>query len=249
MPEPDASVAQMWDRWAPSYDHFWRDLNTSEAVKFLDETAPAGGAYLDMGAGTGRLALELAALGNDITCVDISPKMIERLTDKAVGRGLALDTVLADMTDFTTDRRFDCVYFALSAFFSLTSQAQQLRCLTACRRMLGPDGRVVVEAYVPNLEMLAAGNQVSVRSVEQDAVNLSITNVNRAEQILGYTEVRLSTDGTSILSDRQRFCWPTELDALALGAGLVLADRFGGYDRRMYHSGCYMHVSIYQAAE
>ena len=248
MPEPDTeALARMWDRWAPSYDEFWSGQDTTAETKFLDELAPAGGTYLDLGAGTGRLALGLAMLGNQVTCVDISPAMIERLVTKAETAGAGIVTAVANMAAYRVEQKFDCIYFGLSAFFSLTTQEDQWRCLANCRDMLAPGGHVVVEAYIPALDMLAAGTQIAVRSASEEAVRLSITQVNRAAQTLSYTEVRMTSDGNSFLRDQQRYCWPGELDAMARGVGLALASRHGGYDRSRFHSGCFMHVSVYTA--
>ena len=120
-------------------------LDTDGAVERLLELAD-GGPVLELGVGTGRLALPLAGHGLEVTGVDSSPAMLEQLTAKARAAGMPL--IEGDFTDVVVGRSFRLVVLAFNTLFALPTQDAQVACFANAARHLEPGGRFVVEAWI-----------------------------------------------------------------------------------------------------
>lgn len=119
----------------------------------------SGGPILELGAGSGRLALPLAADGHAVTAVDIDPAMLARARQAwqrgpSISRG-GLQLVEADMLSLDLPGRFDLVILALNTLLLLGDQASQQAALRTMARHLTPDGRAVVDVWVPTASDLA----------------------------------------------------------------------------------------------
>lgn len=134
---------------ADEYDTLYaEEWDTDSAVAFLAQAA-AGGRLLELGIGTGRLALPLARLGVDVHGVDGSEDMVAQLRAKPGG-----DTIPVTIGDFTVadaGRDFAVVVLAVNTIFALPDQAAQIACFANAARHLAPDGAFVVEAWIPDL--------------------------------------------------------------------------------------------------
>jgi SAM-dependent methyltransferase len=126
------AIADVYDEWADDRS----DAVTDEAVDFLARLAGDRGTALELGIGTGRIALPLAARGIAVTGVEASPRMVEQL--RAKQGGAALPVVVADMAEVPVSGSFDLVYVVASTLYCLTDQRTQVRCLSAPRRGCGP---------------------------------------------------------------------------------------------------------------
>lgn len=247
--DPDTThsdSARFWDAWADEYDEEHRDLDPGAAVEFLLQLA-GGGPALELAVGTGRVALPLAARGIAVTGLDIAPRMLERLHEK---RGsLPVTTVVSDMTTFVTDTRFPLVYCVFSGFFFLKSQEAQLDCLTRVAAALERGGRFVLEAFNPSARnLLTQRQQLAIRSLDDDAVRLSATMNDPAEQRVVFHELRLSEGGIRLRPLHARYAWPSEVDLMARIAGLRLVTRAGGWDGSPFEAASHNHVSVYELA-
>ena len=104
------------------YDDVYRDLSSEAAVACVAEYA-RGGAVLEFGIGTGRIALPLTASGVDVEGVDGSPEMVEALRRKPGGERLRVE--IGDFATTTMGRRYAVVLLAFNTINALPSQDPQ----------------------------------------------------------------------------------------------------------------------------
>ena len=229
-------MADVYDDWYPE------PADTDACVAALADLA-MGGTVLELGAGTGRLVLPLARRGLDVHALDGSERMIERLIAKA--RGARITTFVADMGGPLPPGPYSLVFVAVNTFFGLVDDGAQQATMNRVARTLGDGGRFVIEAFVP--ESTDGGDHIDVRDLAADRVVLSISRTDPVAQRSSgqFVEFR---DGQPVRLRPWAIRWatPEQLDALALGAGLVLEHRWGGWDRRPFGSDSVSHVSVYR---
>jgi SAM-dependent methyltransferase len=103
---------------------------------------------LDIGAGTGRVALRLAYAGFDVTALDLEPELLAVLTQRAEESGFTIPTVAADACGFTLERQFDLILVPMQTIQLLPARAGFF---DSARRTLRPGGRLAI-AIVTQLE-------------------------------------------------------------------------------------------------
>jgi SAM-dependent methyltransferase len=203
---------------------------------------------LELGVGTGRLALPLAEAGVETWGVDASRPMLARLRAKRGGAGLRI--VQADMAapGLAGDGRFAVVFCAYNTFFNLHVPGDQASCLAWSATALAPDGRLAIEAFVPSDGASTPKGPVSVRSIEPDRVVLSVAELDAGEQTVTGQFVDLSEVGVRLRPYRIRYLFPAQMDALAAEVGLRLVDRWASWDGAPFTDDSPSHVSVYGAA-
>lgn len=240
------------DAFADVYDQWYAEVGDPVAaaacLAALAGEASAG-AVLELGVGSGRLAVPLAALGVEVWGVDASPAMLERLAARPGGDRVR--AVLADMADPRTALAgappFAVVVVAFNTFFLLASEALQRSCLAACRSLLAAGGTVVVECDVPAAPPTGVERVVEPRRIGVDHVVLTVSEHDPATQVVHGQHVELREDGIRLRPWMLRYVTPEQLDALAAEAGLAPHERWRGWDRTPYAPGEVMHVSTYRA--
>ena len=180
-------------------------------VALLAELA-RGGRALELGIGTGRIAVPLAAHGVEVHGIDASPAMVERMRSKPGGDAIAV--TIGDMADVPVDGRFALVFVVFNTFFQLYSQETQLRCFANVARHLDPGGRFVIHAFVPDTSRVEAGEHLAVKEASLDRVRLDASVFDAQEQRLDTTQVRITEDGIRLVHAKLRFAWPPELDLI-----------------------------------
>jgi SAM-dependent methyltransferase len=235
------------DRIAEAYDEFHGSttLDPSAAVELLAELAGDGRA-LELGIGTGRVAIPLAAKGVRVEGVDASEAMVARL--RAKPGGAEIPVTVGDFADLPVDGTFRLVYIPFTTFFALTSQADQLRCLRRIAGRLEPGGWFVMDAFVPDIGRFRDNQAVTVPEVTPSRVILDTSRHDPVTQTISSAHVVLEDGGVRIYPVFIRYAWPAELDALALAAGLEPVGRFGDYERHPFDADSTRHVSIYRRA-
>lgn len=242
------------DRFADVYDDWYHDVSdvgaTVERVAALVGRAP--GPVLELGAGSGRLALPLAARGLDVWALDASPAMLDRLRAKPGGD--RVHTVVGDMAVLDlgagAPAAFAVVLCAFNTLFNLTEPGAQARCLARVAGLLAPGGRLVVEAFVPppGGEGDAAVGAVEPRHIGLDEVVLTVSRLDPASRTVVGQHVQITEAGVRLRPWVLRYATPDELDALAAGAGLALVDRNGGWHGEPFTASSDTHVSTYAPA-
>ena len=231
-------VAAVYDDWYGDYDEAMIDL--------LAELARDGRA-LELGIGTGRVALPLAARGVEVHGLDASPAMIERLRAKPGGDRIAV--TVGDIAEVAVAGQFALAYVVFNTFFALTTQDAQVRCFQQVGARLAPGGCFLLELFVPDLTRYdrhgatAKPTRVTAERVELDAAQLDAVTQNIISQKV------VLTDGQVRLYPVQvRYAWPAELDLMARLAGLRLRARWAGWRREPFTTQSTKHVSVYERA-
>ena len=230
---------------ARSYDRGLRG-DEDAAVAFLRDAA-RGGPALELAVGTGRIALPLAAQGIAVDGIDIAPAMVARLREKPGGD--AIGVTMGDIADVPVEGSYRLIYVVYNSLFNLRTQAEQVRCFESVAAHLTPDGAFVVEAFTPGyLYRLRNDQYVDAEDVGVDRVWLDVARHDPVAQQLVKNHVSLTAAGIALNPVVLRYAWPSELDLMARIAGLGLAERFGGWDRRPFDAGSRLHVSVWRRA-
>ncbi len=241
--------ASYGDAMADVYDHWYADVSDVGATVDRLAVLAGTGPVLELGVGSGRLAIPLAARGVEVWGIDASAAMVERLRAKPGGDRVQVS--IGDMAELALDPGpagppppFTVVFAAYNTLFNLPSRAAQAGCLRRAAALLGPDGRVVVEAFVP-AGGATAGGSVAVRSIELGRVVLSVSHHDPRDQAVVGQYVELSESGIRLRPWCLRYLTPAQLDELAGEAGLGLVERRGGWRDEPFDDAASSHVSVY----
>lgn len=232
-------TAGLYDAWIASSVA----ATTDAAVDFLLSLAAQGTAALELGVGTGRIAMPLAQRGVRVQGVDASEAMVARLREKA--GGVDVPITIGDFADVGVDGQFHLVYVVFNTFFALSSQADQVRCFRNVAAHLTPDGHFVIEAFVPDPTLFDRQQRVSAPRVELERIQLDVSRHNPVLQQVTTQHVMIGREGIMLLPVQLRYAWPSELDLMAQLAGLRLVERFGGWSREPFSASSASHVSVY----
>ncbi len=235
------------ERFADVYDHWYPNVGDLqgcvEAVAGLVALA-GGGPVLELGVGSGRLAVPLVETGLEVHGLDASPAMLERLAARPGGG--AVQAHLGDMATIEWDDppRFAVVLAAFNTLFNLPSAAAQASCVARSAALLAPGGWLVVEAFVPaeavggehgegphgtGTASRAAKQSVEVARIGLDEVVLSVSLSEPVEQVVTGQHVQITEAGVRLRPWVLRWSTPAELDAMAADAGLETPVRSGGW--------------------
>lgn len=221
----------------------FRRGDETAVVAFLAQLAGLG-PVLELGIGTGRIALPLAARGIHIDGVDLSPAMVNQL--RARPGGDRISVTIGNLADVPVTGTYRLIFVVFNTLFNVLAQQDQVRCFENVAAHLTDDGSFVVEAFVPSFLYGLRNNQyVEAESVQVNEVRLDLLRHNPAMQIVEESHVSLSPEGVRLNPVVQRYAWPSELDLMARIAGLRLKDRWGGWNRAPFDSSSSMHVSVY----
>lgn len=240
------------DRFADVYDDWYAGVTDAEACTaalVALVAVPGRGPVLELGIGSGRLALPLAERGVEVHGIDASTAMIDRLRHKPGSE--AINVTLGDMAelDLVDPPAFAVVFVAFNTFFNLPTEAAQRRCLTRVSDLLAPDGRFVIEAFVPRDDVTAeAESAVSPRRITADEVVLTVSAIDRAAQTITGQHVHLRESGIRLRPWHLRYATPAQLDEMAAAAGLELEQRCAGWAGEPFTDDSGVHVSTYRPA-
>lgn len=239
------------DAFADVYDEWYGDVSDVDATVATLRRLGGQGTYLELGVGTGRIALALRAAGARVVGIDSSSAMLERLRTKMSTRGDAellpgtIDVIEGDMVDDLPDGPFSVVYIAYNTFFSLGSLDAQRRLFVHVASRLGQDAAFVLEAAVPDVGR-PSGDTVRVRTLEADRVVLSIDVHDPASHVVEGQFVEFTqASGVRLRPWRIRYCTTAELDDMARSAGLVLRERWENMNCDPFTPDSPGHVSVY----
>ena len=235
-------VAEVYDEWYAELP-FGGEIGVT--VSFLRELA-ADGSALELGIGTGRVALPLRQAGVDVHGIDASAAMVERLRAKPGGADIPV--TMGDFCDFSLGKRFRVVYVVFNTFFGLLTQDDQISCMRAVARHLDDDGAFVIEAFVPDPSRFDRGQRVSAIRVEPDAVALEVSQHDPLAQRTDSQHVVMQPDGVRLYPVKVRYAYVSELDLMAKLAGMQLRERWADWDRTPISGESPKHVSVWEVA-
>ena len=233
------------ERIAKSYQAKWPELFepavVDPAVSFLADLAGTGAA-LELGIGTGRLAIPLSQRGVRVHGIDLSPDMVAQLQAQP-----GTDDIGVTIGDFATTRvagTFKLAYLVRNTIMNLTSQDEQVACFGNVAAQLEPGGCFVIEVGVPGLQRLPPGETVQAFTVTP--THLGFEEFDVARQI-AFSHHYWVVDGQlETLSAPFRYVWPSELDLMARLAGMTLRERWSDWAREPFTSDSRSHVSVWE---
>jgi SAM-dependent methyltransferase len=238
-----------FDDWvAQNYKVLWAHLFEPEvvepAVRFLADLA-GDGRVLELGIGTGRLALPLRRRGIRVDGIELSAAMVDQL--HAQPGSSDINVTIGDFSTTTVDGTFTVAYLVRNTIMNLTTQDAQVACFLNVAKHLAPSGFFVIEVIVPPWQRLAPGEtiipfDVSPAHLGFDEIDVATQNSRSHHYWFGGAE-------TKMLSAPFRYVWPSELDLMARLAGMTLHDRWSDWDREPFTSKSRSHVSVWQKPE
>jgi len=211
-------------------------------VDFLAELA-GDGDVLELGIGTGRVALPLARRGVRVRGIDLSEAMVARLRAKPGGE--EIDVAIGDFATTRVEGTFSLAYLVFNTINNLTTQAAQVACFQNVAAHLEPGGSFVIEVGVPGLQRLPPGE--TFQAFDVSATHLGLDEYDVVSQGLISHHYSLVDGAWEAASIPFRYVWPSELDLMARLAGMKLRDRFGDWNREPFTSESRKHVSVWQA--
>jgi len=204
------------------YDPMFSAAMIDPVVDFLAPRA-GGGPVLELGIGTGRIAIPLAERGVQVHGIDLSEAMVARLQAKPGG-----DRIPVAIGDFATTKleaTFTLAYLVYNTIQNLTTQDAQVSCFQNVAAHLEPGGRFVIEVGLPDLK----GERLRIFDFGERHIGIDEYDV--AEQGLVSHHYARGDDGTFDYSSGPfRYVWPSELDLMARIAGLRPSERYSGWN-------------------
>ncbi len=229
------------ERWAEVYDDLHGDADPS-AVALLADLAQ-GGRALELGIGTGRIALPLAATGVAVEGIDASESMVAKLWEKPGGANIPV--TMGDFADVGRPGPFDLIFVVFNTFFVLLDQASQVRCFANVAKRLEPDGAFLIEAFVPDLSRFQRNQSISVAWLDVDRASLDLSRHDPVAQQVTNQIVYLSDGTVDMRPIKIRYAWPSELDLMAQLAGMRLHARWSNWSRSPFDASSTRHISVY----
>lgn len=255
------SFADVYDLWYPSDD------DTTGTIDYLVGLSSPAARILEVGVGTGRLAIPLALFGHEVVGIDSSEEMLGLLATKATTAGVAIHAVLGDASavEAWPTERFDLVVAAFNFVFNLIGDDAKQSFLDHAGRSLSDQGQLVVESYVPisssdeprrgddpgaRATNPTAERHVELKEISFDSVVLiaSETDHTTGTVIGQHIELR---DGEPVRLRpwRVHVVTPQHLDVLANRAGLELVGRSGSWDGTPFDSDSHRAISVYRRSQ
>lgn len=211
------------------------------AVDFLAEMA-GDGPVLELGIGTGRIALPLAGRGPRVHGIELSEAMIAQL--RAKDGAETIGVTVGDFAHATAPGSYALAYLVFNTIGNLTSQDEQVACFRNVAAHLAPGGRFVIENGVPSLQWLPPGERV--RPFTVTPTELGFDEYDVATQRMWSHHYWLEDGRWHTQSVPFRYTWPAELDLMARIAGLSLRERWNDWDRRPFTNDSRQHVSVWE---
>ncbi len=202
-----------------------------------------GGRVLELGVGTGRVAIPLASMGLEVHSIELDPAMAEQLRHKTGGELVRLH--LGDMADVDVEGSFDLVYAVFGTFFELLSQVAQIRCFRNVAARLTSGGRFVIEALMPEPGTYIDRRKVTVAATGDERVVINVSELDPLAQTIDTHQIVVGHAEVDIVPIHIRYSWPSELDLMAQLAGLQLVERWANWQQEPFTVEHPRHISIY----
>ena len=197
-----------------------------------------GGPLLDLGCGTGRVALHIAAQGYQVTGVDIVPEMIARARQKATKEAVSIDWVVADARNFHLSKHFPFIYMLEHVFQFLLTREDQEAMLARVREHMHPESCFLFDTRNPTpRNLLQVRHPEPQKYALPDGGQLVVTEQQHYDpmtQIQHYTTRRtfLHPEGQPVEKTHRtalRYVFPQEIEALLFYNGFQVRTCYGNW--------------------
>jgi SAM-dependent methyltransferase len=225
------------DALAEVYDDVYPSTpDLADIGAYLRTLGGPGASVLELGVGTGRVAIPLADQGFEVYGVETSARMLARLAEKdPQGR---ITPVRGDLTALDLGRVFDVVLAPFNVLCCAMSVDEQIAMMHALARNVAADGHVVVETFDPSDYHVQKRNEVTTyplgeRGTMIESVGVLPASQNMMLQNTLFLDGDVPRSATTVL----RYLWPGELDLLGAIAGLELVGRYAGWREQPFDGG------------
>jgi SAM-dependent methyltransferase len=233
------------ERIARSYEAKWPELfepaMVDPVVELLAELAGTGAA-LELGIGTGRIAIPLRRRGVPVHGIELSPDMVAQLRTKPGSDDIGV--TIGDFATTSVEGTFGLAYLVRNTIMNLTTQDEQVACFQNVAAHLDPGGCFVIEVGVPALQRLPPGE--TVRPFTLTPAHLGFEGYDVATQIAFSHHYWVADGRLETFSAPFRYVWPSELDLMARLAGMTLRERWSDWTRAHFTSDSGQHVSVWE---
>ena len=234
-----------YNAWAEWYDVLHAAAPPGEVEFYVEQAKQAGGPVLEIGVGTGRIAIPTAQAGVDVTGIDLEEAMLEKAREKVANAGPLpgkVKLVQGDMRDFDLGRTFPLVAIPGRTLLLARSSADQWKALKRAAAHLAPGGKLVFNVFNPTPELLADSSDEPF--VMGQAVNLATGRRCRLLAVNRFDTVKQRNDGLQIVEEldgrgkvlrrvelevKVRFIYASEMHTLLRSAGLRATEVYGDF--------------------
>lgn len=230
---------------ASTYDNDSAEMFDPELLKATVEfLAPlaGNGAALELGIGTGRVALPLSERGITVHGIDISEPMVARMRAKPGGDGIHV--TFGDIATTRAPGSFNLVYMPFNVVTNLLTQAEQVACFQNAAAHLEPGGFVVAEVWIPTLQRLQPGERFVPFTVTPG--HLGFDEIDVVNQLCTSHHYFLRDEKAQVFHSHHRYIWPAELDLMAQLAGLEFRERWADWRRSPFTNASTDQISVWQ---
>jgi SAM-dependent methyltransferase len=210
-------------------------------VSFLAQLA-GDGAALELGIGTGRIALPLSERGVRVVGIDLSEAMVAKLREKPGAE--RIEVAIGDFATTQVEGTFSLAYVVFNTIGNLTSQDAQVACFQNAAAHLEPGGCFVIELGVPGLRTLPPGERFQVFEFVPEHIGIDEYDV--MNQGLISHHLSRGEGAWELVSMPFRYVWPAELDLMARLAGMTLRERWSDWNQEPFTSESTKHVSVWE---
>jgi SAM-dependent methyltransferase len=239
---PNYFGEEVAERYDDPDDELFQPAGIEPVVDFLAERVGEG-AVLELGIGTGRIALPLAQRGVRVHGIDLSEAMVARLRAKPGGNEIGVS--IGDFSMTTVDGTFSIAYLVFNTIMNLTTQDAQVACFQSVASHLEGGGCFVIEVGVPALRQLPPGQTIHVFSFKSP-MRFGFDEYDVAKQGLIAHHYGVRDGSFGAWSIPFRYVWPSELDLMARLAGMTLRERWAGWKNEPFTSDSTKHVSVWE---
>ncbi len=217
------------------YDLTYRDKK-DDIPFYIHQAKEAGGKVLEIACGSGRVYLELLKEGVDAYGIDTSEKMLDALKAKTKALKLQPQVRLADMRDFEIEHKFSLIAIPFGSFLQNLTIDDQLSTLKSCRKHLIKKGKLVLNFFYPNPDIIAntygkeIHQPIDTADGQVDLVRKSYF-VDEPGQVIEFTFTWIKDN--QILSrfrSRLSIIYKREFELLLSLAGFKRWHVYGGFD-------------------
>jgi len=229
------------ERYDESAAEMFEPAVVDPVVDFLADLAGQGAA-LELGIGTGRIALPLTQRGVRVHGIDLSAAMVERLREKPGAADIGV--TIGDFATTNVEGTFSLAYLVFNTINNLTTQEGQVACFQNVAAHLEPGGCFVIEVEIPALQRLPPGE--TVRALTVSPTRLGFDEFDVATQGVVSHHYWAADGKLGVFSQPFRYVWPSELDLMARLAGMSLRERWSDWNREPFTSDSRSHVSVWE---
>jgi len=219
MSSPYDTIAELYDPWSASV--------VEDVAFYLEEARRSGGPVVELGVGTGRIAVPLAADGIRVIGIDSSRGMLEVCARRAALAGVDIDLRVGDLREPPVAERVPLVICPFRSLLHMHSDDDRGRVLSAAYDLLLPDGRFVFDVFSPDAHDI---EQTHARWIEREPGIFEHAVWDEDARTLTLSVRGHGEETTMVLA----WLSPEEWRALLEAAGFEIEACYGWFDRSPY---------------